>query len=86
MSQSLCNEMTQMLSHQRPNCEEILKTKKKWVLKAKDLEINYGILDIINTKERENGSTIYLFLRSEFNLFKTITNSNTTRVHNCVIS
>ncbi len=91
MSLSLCDEMTRYLPYQRPNCQQILKTKKKWALNRKHFKINYEMLNNIITRERENKSIIYLLLRSEFNLFKAIEskpipNSNTTRVHNCVIA
>ncbi len=66
-SLELCNQMTARLPHKRPNCEEILERKNSWALIKEQLQINNELIDIINSKERENEFTIYSLLRNKLN-------------------
>jgi hypothetical protein len=59
--------MTARLPHKRPNCEEILERKNSWALIKEQLQINNELIDIINSKERENEFTIYSLLRNKLN-------------------
>jgi hypothetical protein len=77
--------MTCNFPHKRPNCEDILKGKEKWVLNVKQFEINDELEKIIDSKRMENVLTIYSMLRSKMISDKAI-KSKSKRVHNCVIS
>jgi hypothetical protein len=66
----LCAKMTQRLSHERPDCEEIHKRKNLWALNKEELEFSDKLEDIIASIERENEFTIYSMLRSLINLIK----------------
>jgi hypothetical protein len=64
--------MTAIRPQRRPNCEEILKRKKKWALNEREFEINKELKKIIHSKESENELTIYSLLRSKLNSDKAI--------------
>jgi serine/threonine protein kinase len=51
----------------RPDCQAILHEKNSWALNEEELEkeLNEELKDFINSKVRENESTIYSMLRSK---------------------
>jgi hypothetical protein len=73
------------VSHERPNCEEILKQRNLWALNGEEFEINDELKKIIDSKGSENELTIYSMLRPKMISDKAI-KSKSKRLHNCVIS
>jgi serine/threonine protein kinase len=73
------------VSHERPNCEEILKKRNLWALNEEEFEINDELKKIIDSKESENELTIYSMLRPKMISDKEI-KSKSKHLHYCVIS
>ncbi len=46
--------MTQRASHKRPNCEELLKRKNSWAVSKEEIELNFELKYLIDSKESES--------------------------------
>ena len=67
----LCQRMKAQDKNQRPNCDEILETKKDWGLNQSDLSID-SIVELLSQKSLESESLencfIKRFIKLKFNI------------------
>ncbi len=68
----LCQRMTAHDRNQRPNCDQILETKKEWGLSRSDLISNDLIVEFLSQKSLETksleNSFIKRFIKLKFNI------------------
>ncbi len=58
--------MTKLIPSKRPDCEEILESKHKWVLYKNELEINHELRRVLKEKS-EDKQSIYHMIYTKLN-------------------
>jgi hypothetical protein len=61
----LFDKMTRALPNQRPDCEQIIKLKKLWVLEENDFEFENEITRALNCKEENENSFIHIIMATK---------------------
>jgi len=62
----LCLKMVNLVIAYRPNCKEILKNKREWVLSAEELDAKQELTKIMNSGKK---SYVYSMIELKLNAF-----------------